>query len=129
MLLDTHVWLWACLGDRRLGARTRATLADPNATLFLSAVSAWETTIKFRLGKLSLPVRPLQLVEDSMRLHSLLALPVTHVHACAVSDLTDHHHDPFDRLLLAQATVENLELVTADEVLRRYQVPLRWALD
>lgn len=129
LLLDTHVWLWACTNDPKLGPRTRSLLASPTATIFLSAVSSWEASIKWGLGKLRLPLRPLELVSESIRLHRLVPLPVSHEHSCSVSDLPGHHLDPFDRLIIGQAIVENLEIVTGDDDFRHYSVPLRWARD
>jgi PIN domain nuclease of toxin-antitoxin system len=129
LLLDTHVWLWACTSDPRLGAKTQAILESTTSTIFLSAASSWEASIKFALGKLQLPLAPLELVQESIRLHRLIPLPVSHEHSCSVSSLPTYHLDPFDRLLIGQALTDNLEIVTADGDFRRYSVRMSWALD
>lgn len=126
-LLDTHAWLWARTDSPELGPLTRALLGNPSHRLYLSSISTLEATIKWRLGKLRLPGRPADLVRESLQENQLEALPVTHEHAWRIGDLPSHHHDPFDRVLVAQALVENLELVTADALLRSYPAPIHWA--
>jgi PIN domain nuclease of toxin-antitoxin system len=86
-------------------------------------------TIKWRLGKLELPRHPLEMVQDSLTTNALTPLPVKFEHACLVADLADHHQDPFDRLLVAQAIVEGLELITSDAILRLYPIRVHWASD
>lgn len=120
LLLDTHVVLWSVLGDKALPDRFRAALADPEAEVFVSAASVWEVSIKRALGKLAVP----QSVFDRAVEAGCTALPITWAHAQAVEALPFHHHDPFDRLLIAQARVEGLVLVTADRVFARYDVAL-----
>ena len=128
-LLDTHVFLWARVEGTQIGPRTRDILTDPNHRIYLSAVVSWEISIKWRLGKLKLPGRPGDLVRRSLEENSLLSLPVTHDHSLQVGDLPDHHHDPFDRLLVAQAVVEHLILITADPQLKPYPSRIHWAFD
>ena len=116
LLIDTHVFLWAVTGNRRLKASARKTLSDAEA-VFVSAASLWEIAIKIGIGKLE--GDPMQLaaaIEGS----GFRELPVTARHAAAVAGLPMHHTDPFDRLLLAQAFMEPLRLVTADRVLEAY---------
>lgn len=127
LLLDTHVWLWLQTEPGRVAPDLREEMEHPGTDLFLSAASAWEIAIKHGLGKLHLPMDPGSYVLDRMRRGSVTALVVTHEHALAVSDLPDHHRDPFDRLLVAQAQLEDLELVTVDSALGQYDVRLRWA--
>ena len=117
ILLDTHIFLWMQGFPDRLGP-ARSIFEDPESSLLLSAVSSFEIAVKWALGKLVIP--------DRMRLTSLGALPVTHTHALAVAELPNLHRDPFDRLLIAQARVENIELATADERFRDYPVNLMW---
>jgi PIN domain nuclease of toxin-antitoxin system len=126
-LLDTHVWLWLMSARRRLAGEVLEALGDPGASLFLSAASAWEIAIKYRLGKLPLTEPAERYVADRMARSGTLALPITHAHALHVATLPRHHGDPFDRLLVAQAQLEGLELVTADRVLEDYDVRVRWA--
>ena len=100
------------------------TLVDPSSRRWLSAASAWEIAIKHALGKLPLPEPPAIYVPERMRLSGFEGLAVTHAHALAVADLPPHHRDPFDRILVAQAGVEGLTLVTADAALEPYDVPM-----
>lgn len=118
VLLDTHVLLWALAGGDRLQDDTRAVLIDGRTQVMVSAVSAWEITIKKALGKLVAPDDlPQQLEANRFR-----ELPVSVTHALAVGQLPPRHNDPFDRLLIAQALVEDLVLVTADQQVAAYEV-------
>ena len=128
-LLDTHVWLWAFTGQSKLGPKTNRILSSGNSELYLSAVTSWEITIKWSLQRLVLLDRPGQLIAQSLRENGLLSLPVKHEHAWRLGDLARHHHDPFDRLLVAQAIHEGMVLITADPQLRNYPVELAWALE
>lgn len=129
LLLDTHVWLWAINEPEKLGPRTVGTLESLGSRVYLSAVSSWEIAIKWRLGKLNLPARPEELVKDSLSVNGFLRLDVSHEHGLRVADLPDRHRDPFDRLLVAQATSEGLTLLTADTALTAYPCASMWALD
>lgn len=126
-LLDTHVWLWLLSDPGRLVPEVLATLAAPQAQLYLSAASCWELAIKYRIGKLSLPEPPERFVPPRLVRDGVTSLPVQVEHALHVSELPGHHRDPFDRLLVAQAALERLTLVTADAQLEPYGVPLLWA--
>lgn len=122
-LLDTNVALWLLLGDRaRVSDAAVASLEDEQNEIALSAASVWEIAIKRSLGKLSLA--------DgwAVALHRLDfdPMPVNALHAEAVEDLPWHHRDPFDRLLVAQALVEDRVLVSADPRLRAYGVEVLW---
>ncbi len=118
LLLDTHVLLWALTADSRLRPAVRDLIIDGTTEVLVSAASAWEITIKRAIGKLGSPDDlPAQLVAARFD-----ELPVTVEHAVAVLDLPDHHRDPFDRMLVAQARVEGLTLVTHDSNLSRYDV-------
>jgi PIN domain nuclease of toxin-antitoxin system len=128
-LLDTQVWLWGLTQPDRIGVDTKKLLESPDSELHLSSVCSWELTIKWRLGKLVLPATPDEIVRNSLTENRLIELTISHKHTCAVSQLPDHHKDPFDRLLLAQALSEGMKLITADDVLKDYRVPLQWALD
>ena len=126
-LLDTQVWLWGLTQPERVGPDANKVLTSPDSALYLSAVCSWEATIKWRLGKLVLPASPDEIVRDSLTENRLIALSISHQHTCRVAELPDHHKDPFDRLLLAQALSEGMTLVTADQTMREYQVPICWA--
>jgi PIN domain nuclease of toxin-antitoxin system len=122
LLLDTQVWLWMQAAPGRLGSRAHAMLADPENQLLLSAASSWEIAIKHGLGKLPLPEPPSEYVPSRMHASGTEALPVTHAHALHVANLPPHHRDPFDRLLVAQAQLESLTVVTADPQIGLYEL-------
>lgn len=122
LLVDTHVWLWLQSDPDRLPASVRVMVEDRGVELLLSAASAWEIAIKYRLGKLLLPQEPATYVPDRMRRSGTTPLSVEHAHVLRVSELPDHHRDPFDRLLVAQAQILDVPIVTADSQFERYQV-------
>ena len=126
LLLDTQAFLWAVSDPDRLRARARRQIESPSNDVFVSAATAWEIAIKSRLGRLTLPDDPQRFVPDQMAENSFAPLPVLMSHALKVLDLPEHHRDPFDRLLIAQAIVEDLVLVTADAQLRRYPIRIVW---
>ena len=119
LLLDTHLLLWAASEPERLSAKARALLLDPANQLVFSAASLWEISIKNSLDRADFNV-------DSRRLWRMLLvngyreLPVTSEHTVAVNDLPQLHKDPFDRILVAQARVEGLLLLTVDKVVAKY---------
>jgi PIN domain nuclease of toxin-antitoxin system len=125
LLLDTHVWLWLQHAPERLG-KALPLVEDTRNALLLSAASAWEIAIKWRLGKLPLPEPPASYVPSRMASSGVDALPVTHAHALAVAALPPHHTDPFDRLLIAQATAEDARFLTADAAVLAYDVDVIW---
>lgn len=120
LLLDTHVLIWAVLEDAALPERFHAALSDPAAEVHVSAVSVWEVAIKRALGKLAVAGD----LFDQAVAAGCVALPITWHHARAVEALPSHHADPFDRLLIAQARVEGLTLLTADRAFAAYDVAL-----
>jgi PIN domain nuclease of toxin-antitoxin system len=122
VLVDTHVWLWMLTAPERLTGPVRAIVEDTDNVVLLSAASAWEIAIKYGLGKLPLPQPPAVYVPARMASTGVLPLPVTHRHALRVADLPAEHADPFDRLLIAQAQLEDLPILTADEAFARYDV-------
>lgn len=124
ILLDTHVWLWLQHAPERLGREALALLEDLDNELFLSAASAWEIAIKHALGKLPLPEVPAEYMPSRMATSGTASLPVTTRHALHVAMLPTHHRDPFDRLLVAQAQLEGMTLVTADRQFRPYGLEL-----
>jgi PIN domain nuclease of toxin-antitoxin system len=99
-------------------------IQNTDAVLYLSSASAWEIAIKYALGKLTLPEPPSRYVPDRLRLTRTSPLPVSIEHALRVADLPAHHRDPFDRLLVAQAQVERVPILTADVGLGRYDVDI-----
>jgi len=119
LLLDTHIALWAIAGDATLDQEFLDRLRhDPD--IFLSPVSLWEITIKQATGKLTGPADLAERVRDI----GFRELPVTYAHAIAAGGLPPHHRDPFDRMLVAQAAVEGMTLVSRDESIARYDVDI-----
>lgn len=125
-LLDTGVWLWSVGDPARMPPATREVLGDRSQEIFLSAVTSWEVAIKAATGKLELPEPPTTYVPSRMVMQGLRPLPVSHQHALAVFRIPHHHRDPFDRLLMAQALVEDLTILTADREFKKYDVPILW---
>lgn len=116
LLLDTHVFLWAVAGNAALKATARRTIEEADA-VYVSAASIWEIAIKRQLGKIEGDVDALASAIDES---GFIELPVRGAHAARVAQLPTLHSDPFDRLLVAQAMVEPLRLLTADKALRPY---------
>lgn len=106
----------------RLSKQARQLLVDPGNTLHLSAASAWEIGIKVAKGKLELPEAPERYITRRLAEHRVQALPMNHHHALRAAGLPPHHRDPFDRMLVAQAQIENMPLMTADAWIPRYEV-------
>lgn len=124
VLLDTHCWLWLCAAPERFSPKTLSRLADPDCQRLLSAASVWEIVIKHALGKLPLPAAPRDFVPSRLETTQTEVLSISGAHALRVADLPDHHRDPFDRMIVAQALLEDAPLLTADRMLRRYGVEL-----
>jgi PIN domain nuclease of toxin-antitoxin system len=122
VLVDTHVWIWSLADPDRLSKECRKLLSSSRNVVYLSAASAWELAIKAALGKIDLPEPVETYVPTRMARQGITALPVTHAHALRVSTLPPYHRDPFDRLLVAQALVERLPILTADPAFDRYDV-------
>jgi PIN domain nuclease of toxin-antitoxin system len=120
LLLDTHILLWAAGQPEKLPESARTLLTTPENTLFFSAASIWEIVIKRGLGREDFKVDPLRL-RKMLITHGYLELAVTAEHALKIETLSLLHKDPFDRLLLAQARVEGMLLITVDAAILQYQ--------
>ncbi len=118
LLLDTHALVWALSDIPRLTENTRAAIADPHNDVFVSAITAWEITVKRIKGRITAPDNLSSVIEECGFEH----LPLTFFHAEQAGLLPMHHRDPFDRLLIAQAQAEGLIFVTRDRHIRRYGV-------
>jgi len=125
-LLDTHAFLWWIADDPRLSPRVREVIGDGSNELFLSAASGWEMAIKMRLGKLQLSGEIEPFVLGQLKVNAIQPLAVQMVHALHVYTLPEHHRDPFDRLLVAQAQVEDMPIITADPQIALYPVAVMW---
>lgn len=126
LLLDTHAFLWAVMEPRLLSAKVRRLLEDPTTGTVVSTASAWEIATKFRLGKL--PGAAAIVADYRAAINGLQARPlaIQDNHALLAGSLSHDHRDPFDRLLVAQAEIEGLTLVSKDRALRQLGVELLW---
>ena len=124
ILLDTHILLWWDSDPGRLTPTASALCHDPANTLVVSHVSAWEIQIKRQLGKLDVRLPLADLLDEQREANGIELLPIRLPHILALNDLPPHHKDPFDRLLIAQANVEGLALLSADRTFDQYQVKL-----
>jgi PIN domain nuclease of toxin-antitoxin system len=125
-LLDTVAWLWSVHSEERLGDEARAILESRQEEIYLSAATSWELSIKMRLGKLNFPGPPAVVVPAFMAKQGLRSLAITHLHAVQVYDLPSHHGDPFDRMIIAQAMVEGMTVLTSDPVFGKYSIDVVW---
>ncbi len=126
LLLDTHAFIWWDSEPARLSPQILALCRDRANTVLLSVASVWEMQIKLQLGKVKLNLPLAEVIENQQRINNIKVLPITLVHVLALQDLSAHHKDPFDRLLIAQANVEEAVLVSGDPILAKYPVELLW---
>jgi PIN domain nuclease of toxin-antitoxin system len=127
VLIDTQCWLWWFAEEERLNESARRLIGTGEGALYFSAASSWEITIKCAIGKLKLPEAPEVYVLGRLASQGMMGMPIEHVHALRVASLPDHHRDPFDRLLVAQAQIEGLSVLTADPLIAAYDVEAIWA--
>jgi PIN domain nuclease of toxin-antitoxin system len=121
-LLDTNVFLWSNGAPEKLNSQATSVLSSLSSEVYLSAASSWEIAIKFALRALKLPSPPLQFIPDALRTLSIRSLEISHFHSLAAGALPPHHRDPFDRMLIAQASSEEMVLLTADRVFEKYDI-------
>ena len=126
VLLDTHAFLWLITDEDRLSENARQTFLNTENSLFFSAASLWEICIKKSLGKLSLKDGWFQTIQKEMEINTIQWLPIETTHCAVVTELPFHHRDPFDRMLIAQAIVEDMKLLSRDSRLSDYAVELIW---
>ena len=126
LLLDTHAFLWWIGDDARLSGPARETIADPGNEVSFSVASAWELAIKTGLGRFEPDGDLGPFLEEQIQRNAFRVLPVKLEHAVSISSLPAHHRDPFDRLLVAQAAVEGMTLVSRDPQLRKCDTPTLW---
>lgn len=117
VLLDTHILLWWLADDRKLVQNARDIIANPGNDILVSSASAWEISIKTALGRLEIELDD---IEEAIARNGFGTLPISFRHALTVGRLPEIHRDPFDRMLVAQASVEELRLLTHDRVFERY---------
>ena len=126
LLLDTHAFIWMLEAPEKLSERVIQAHNDSANTLYLSVASLWEIQIKLAIGKLEMDVSLAQIVREQLQGHRFQLLDIRAEHVLALEELPRHHGDPFDRLLIAQARVEGLPLVSIDNVFEQYPVELFW---
>ena len=126
LLLDTHAFVWFALGDAKLSVPARAAIEDPNALCAVSVASVWEIAIKVGVGKWPEAELLLADIESRFAMLSFVVLPISVAHVRTTGVLTSPHRDPFDRLLAAQASIEGLTVVTADQKLAGLGVSVLW---
>ena len=127
VLIDTQCWLWMHVSPERFSEVNLSAFESSANEFYLSAASCWEIAIKYALGKLPLPLPPDRYVPSRIESSAVTVLPVSHTHALHVGLLPHYHRDPFDRLLIAQAQLERLEVLTTDRQFSKYDVSVRWA--
>ena len=126
VLLDTHAFLWWIYGDRRLSSRARAVLSTEENDVYVSAASAWEITTKARLGRLPFAPDVAADVLGSVLGQGFLPLDISTIHAQRAGALPEHHRDPWDRMLIAQAQAQGLALLSNDAVFDEYGISRVW---
>jgi PIN domain nuclease of toxin-antitoxin system len=126
LLLDTHTFIWWDSEPARLSPRALAFCQNRQNVLLLSVVSVWEMQMKFQLGKLRLALPLREIVESQQQTNNIEILPIRLAHVLALENLPAHHKDPFDRVLVAQAIVEEAVLVSGDPNVAKYPVQVVW---
>lgn len=126
LLLDTHAFLWFILGEPQLSAKADALISDPNNDIHVSPASYWEIAIKISLGKYSLPEPYAVFMQREIAANDFRILHIEPKHTAIVSTMPFHHRDPFDRLIVAQATVEQIAVVSSDAALDAYGITRHW---
>ena len=126
LLLDTHTLLWFVLGDASLSVTARQLIEDATNSKLVSPATYWELAIKISIGKYALHEPYETFIDRAIRQNGFLILPIEPRHTAALINLPFHHRDPFDRLMVAQAMVESLILVSADAVLDAYPIQRLW---
>lgn len=126
LLLDTHALIWFLEDDVKLARHARTAISDPENKAFVSDATAWEIGIKHSLGKLDLPVPYESLFPYQLEALGFHRLPIRYTHLHRQMQLPWHHRDPFDRLLIAQAQVEGMALISRDQHFSAYDIPLIW---
>lgn len=126
LLLDTHAFLWWVTASPEFSRRARDLVADSTNEIFFSAASGWELAIKAGLGRVRLPEDPERFIPTQVAANAFEVLPVHLRHALQVFALPALHRDPFDRMLVAQAIVEGMAILSSDPLIARYPVEVVW---
>jgi len=126
ILLDTCTFLWIINAEQKLSSSARELFVDPLNEVFLSSVSSWEIVIKYTLGRLPLPEPPEEFIPTQRELHKIEQLSLEEDAAFHLVKLPDYHKDPFDRMIVCQAIVHGMTILTPDEAIRRYPARTTW---
>jgi PIN domain nuclease of toxin-antitoxin system len=126
LLLDTHTFLWWITDDSQISAKALELMGDSQNDLYWSTASTWEVAIKYALGRLPLPDAPTTFLPAELGKNRIESLPIVDTHAYQAGLLPRHHRDPFDRMLVAQAQVETLGLISSDPKIHLYNVSVYW---
>jgi len=126
LLLDTHCWLWWISEPAKLRESAHRMIESPDNTIYLSAASSMEIAIKYSIGKLPLPEPPEQFVPKRLARDAIASLPVEHIHALHMASIPYYHRDPFDRLIISQAQIEKIPIMTVDRQFEPYEVEIIW---
>lgn len=124
LLLDTHIFFWLNTDPKKLSTFVTDTVADKSNDLVLSVASIWEIQIKTQIGKMSLPAPLSEIVSKNLMVNGIEILDINLEHVLALDKMPQHHKDPFDRIIIAQAKVEDLAIVTNDAIFTNYEVKL-----
>lgn len=126
VLLDTNAFLWWVTDDDKLSKTARSIISNPGNPIFFSVASAWEIVIKSQLGKLPLPEPAKLYVPNRVKHYGFIVISISMKDVLEISNLENHHKDPFDRLLIAQGKTHNLPIITADKKFELYDVEVVW---
>ena len=126
VLLDTHALLWWLFNDPKLSQHARDLIKEPGNTVLMSSASAWEIATKYRLGKLPEAGEVAQKLPELLRTARIDVLPISVEYALAAGHLPGPHRDPFDRMLIAQAQLERIPIITTDGEFSKYDVQIMW---
>jgi PIN domain nuclease of toxin-antitoxin system len=125
-LLDTHAFLWFVSDDGRLSSKAGAIIKNSKNEVFFSAVSAWELSIKIKLGRLTIEEELGPFIIKQLSENNFSTLSITLFHSIYTLKLADIHKDPFDRMLIAQSQVEDMPLISKDKNIKKYKIPVVW---
>ena len=126
ILLDTCTFLWVITDDPKLSRKAKALFVDSENEVYLRVVSTWEVTVKYKLGKLPLPESPEKYLPQKRQQHNIDSLLLNEEATLYLTKLPDFHRDPFDRILICQAIVEGLSILTPDDLITQYPVHSQW---
>ena len=124
LLLDTHIFLWLITGDSRVTETMKADILNPANHVYLSVVSIWEISVKYQIGRLSLPEPPQSYLPVQRQRHRIASMSLDEPSVSQLARLPQIHRDPFDRMLVCQALEHDLTIVTVDEMLQSYPVQI-----